>query len=86
MRWQHPVEGLLAPDMFINIIEQSDIVHEFTRYVFKQAIALCKSWLQQNITLSVAVNISPFNLMDPDETYFAYSFPYTFSRLVKFIK
>ena len=66
VRWQHPVEGLLAPDMFINVIEQSDIVHEFTRYVFKQAIAQCKSWLQQNITLSVAVNISPYNLMDPE--------------------
>lgn len=66
VRWQHPVEGLLAPDMFINIIEQSDIVHEFTRYVFKQAIAQCKSWMKLNITVSVAVNISPYNLMDPE--------------------
>ncbi|MDX2367100.1 MAG: bifunctional diguanylate cyclase/phosphodiesterase [Colwellia sp.] len=65
VRWQHPVEGLLAPGMFINIIEQSEIVHEFTRYVFKQAIAQCKSWMQQDIKLSVAVNISPYNLMDP---------------------
>lgn len=66
VRWQHSVEGLLAPDMFINIIEQSDIVHEFTRYVFKQAIAQCKSWMKQGIRLSVAVNISPYNLMDPE--------------------
>lgn len=66
VRWQHPVEGLLAPDMFINIIEQSDIVHEFTRYVFKEAISQCKVWMQQNITLTVAVNISPYNLMNPD--------------------
>lgn len=70
VRWQHPVEGLLAPDMFINIIEQSDIVHEFTRYIFKQAIAQCKRWMQQNIRLSVAVNISPYNLMDPELTSF----------------
>ena len=65
VRWQHLEEGLLAPDMFINIIEQSAIVHEFTRYIFKQAIAQCKSWMQQDIRLSVAVNISPYNLMDP---------------------
>lgn len=66
VRWQHPTEGLLAPGMFINLIEQSDFVHEFTRYVFKKAIKQCKEWLDQNITLSVAVNISPYNLMDPD--------------------
>lgn len=66
VRWQHPIEGLLAPSMFINIIEQSDIVHEFTRYLFKQAITQCKSWMEQGIRLSVAVNISPYNLMDPE--------------------
>ena len=66
VRWQHPEEGLLAPDMFINIIEQSAIVHEFTRCIFKQAIAQCKSWMQQDLRLSVAVNISPYNLMDPE--------------------
>ncbi len=64
VRWEHPVEGLLSPDVFINIIEQSDFVHAFTRYVFKQAILQCKYWLNKNITLSVAVNISPYNLLD----------------------
>lgn len=64
VRWQHPIEGLLAPGVFINIIEQSDFVHAFTRYVFKQAILQCKRWLEQGITLSVAVNISPYNLLD----------------------
>lgn len=63
-RWQHPIEGLLPPSVFINVIEQSDFVHAFTRYVFKQAIMQCKSWIKQNILLSVAVNISPYNLLD----------------------
>ena len=27
-----------------------------------------------------------FNYMDPDETYFAYSYPYTFTRLSRFMK
>ena len=64
VRWKHPVEGLLGPGSFIDIIEQSDFVHAFTRYVFKQAISQCKRWLDQNLYLSVAVNISPYNLLD----------------------
>jgi len=64
VRWQHPIEGLLGPGVFIDIIEQSDFVHAFTRYVFKQAILQCKRWLEQNLYLSVAVNISPYNLLD----------------------
>lgn len=66
VRWQHPTEGLLAPGMFINLIEQSDFVHQFTRYVFAKAISQCREWLDNKVSLSVAVNISPYNLMDPE--------------------
>ncbi|WP_077340103.1 putative bifunctional diguanylate cyclase/phosphodiesterase [Pseudocolwellia agarivorans] len=64
IRWQHPIEGLLTPNFFISLIEQSDFVHAFTRYVFKQAIAQCKNWCDSGYELSVAVNISPYNLLD----------------------
>jgi diguanylate cyclase (GGDEF)-like protein len=66
VRWLHPVEGVLGPNMFIDIIEQSMFVHEFTRYVLLHAIIQCRTWLDNGIELSVAVNISPYNLMDPD--------------------
>ncbi|WP_197517655.1 putative bifunctional diguanylate cyclase/phosphodiesterase [Colwellia sp. PAMC 20917] len=66
VRWLHPLEGLLGPNMFIDIIEQSMFVHEFTRYVLMQAIIQCRTWLDNGIELSIAVNISPYNLMDPD--------------------
>lgn len=66
VRWSHPVEGLLGPNMFIDIIEQSMFVHEFTRYVLLHAIIQCRAWLDNGIELSIAVNISPYNLMDPD--------------------
>jgi diguanylate cyclase (GGDEF)-like protein len=65
VRWAHPKEGLLMPDMFIDIIEQSVFVHDFTRYVLLQAITQCRIWLDNDIELSIAVNISPYNLMDP---------------------
>ncbi len=60
-RWQHPQKGLLYPDSFIDIAEQSqDIVH-----IGKQILyAVCKDikkWLDSGINLDgfrVAVNIS----------------------------
>jgi diguanylate cyclase (GGDEF)-like protein len=66
VRWLHPKEGMLMPNMFIDIIEQSMFVHEFTQYVLLQAIIQCREWLNNGIELSIAVNISPYNLMDPE--------------------
>lgn len=66
VRWQHPKKGILAPNMFIDIVEQSMFVHEFTRYILLKAIIQCREWLDNGIELSIAVNISPYNLMDPE--------------------
>lgn len=66
VRWEHPEEGMLAPGVFIDIIEQSTVIHEFTRYVLKQAIMQCRLWLNQGIRISVAVNLSPYNLRDEE--------------------
>jgi diguanylate cyclase (GGDEF)-like protein len=66
VRWLHPKEGMLMPNMFMDIIEQSMFVHEFTQYVLLQAIIQCREWLSNGIELSIAVNISPYNLMDPE--------------------
>lgn len=66
VRWLHPKEGILMPNMFIDIIEQSMFVHEFTRYILLRAIIQCREWLDNGIELSIAVNISPYNLMDPE--------------------
>ncbi|GAC17487.1 putative bifunctional diguanylate cyclase/phosphodiesterase [Paraglaciecola arctica] len=66
VRWEHPEKGLLAPGVFIDIIEQSTVIHEFTRYVLKQAIIQCRLWLNQGVRISVAVNLSPYNLRDDE--------------------
>src|SRR5271154_2010531 len=39
IRWQHPREGLLAPDRFIPLAEANDLIDDITWYVFKRAIA-----------------------------------------------
>lgn len=69
-RWQHPIEKLLAPDMFIDIIGQSSVVHQFTRYIIHSAIIQCHKWLECGIRINVAINISPYNIMDPELAIF----------------
>lgn len=64
VRWQHPEEGLLFPALFIDLIEQSGIVHAFTRYTVEQAIAQIKTWHEQGFSLPVSVNLSAYNLVD----------------------
>ncbi|WP_417553407.1 putative bifunctional diguanylate cyclase/phosphodiesterase [Marinomonas fungiae] len=65
-RWQHPVDGMLPPLLFIPLIEQSGKVREFGRYVIRHAIKQLSIWKTQGIMVPVAVNLSPYNLLDPD--------------------
>jgi EAL domain-containing protein (putative c-di-GMP-specific phosphodiesterase class I) len=64
VRWQHPTEGLLAPALFIELIEQCGIIHGFTRFVIEEALKQISCWLERGISLCVSVNLSPYNLAD----------------------
>jgi diguanylate cyclase (GGDEF)-like protein len=64
VRWQHPEHGLVPPDDFVPIAEQSDMVADFTFYVIDKALAQCRCWIDQGKHLSVAVNLSANTLRD----------------------
>ncbi|HFB64809.1 MAG TPA: bifunctional diguanylate cyclase/phosphodiesterase [Aeromonadales bacterium] len=64
VRWQHPEQGLLYPDRFIAIAERSHLINKLGYWVIKNAIATCCSWMEININLPVAVNISVRELMN----------------------
>ncbi|WP_353666305.1 EAL domain-containing protein [Marinomonas sp. THO17] len=64
-RWHHPLHGVLYPYHFIELIEQSGRIQEFGRYIIKQAIEQLAIWQKQGIELPIAINISPFSLLDP---------------------
>lgn len=58
VRWEHPERGLLRPDSFIPLAEESDRIASLTTYVLRQTIDdLCR-WHDNGITLVAAVNIS----------------------------
>jgi diguanylate cyclase (GGDEF)-like protein len=66
IRWKHPRRGELLPEEFIAVLENSDLVGTFTRYVVDQALGLAAEWAAHNLPLPVSVNLSPRSLLDAD--------------------
>jgi diguanylate cyclase (GGDEF)-like protein len=64
VRWKHPRGGLLAPDEFIPLLEQSSLLRRFTLYIVEMALRDCSTWRAAGLDLSVAVNLSMRNLLD----------------------
>lgn len=76
-RWEHPVDGLLSPADFIDLIEQSGAIHSFSRLVISEAIRQAKVWLSAGTPIPVSINLSVYNLADPElVTYFKKQFAY----------
>ena len=64
VRWQHPTLGLVQPDAFIALAEQTELMTPFTTYVMRRALRQCASWHALGLRVSVAVNGSARNLHD----------------------
>jgi diguanylate cyclase len=64
VRWQHPVRGLIPPDDFIPLAQQTTLVTPLTMWVLDEALRQCRAWEDDGLVLSVAVNLSPRNLSD----------------------
>jgi len=66
VRWQHPSLGMIPPDNFIHIAEQTGQIKALTRWVFTTALAQYNTWQTLGIDLNIAVNISAENLKECD--------------------
>jgi diguanylate cyclase (GGDEF)-like protein len=64
VRWQHPVEGVLAPDQFIPLAESSGFIHELTSHVLNLSLDQAKTWIDRGSPLSMSVNLSARCLLD----------------------
>jgi diguanylate cyclase len=62
VRWQHPTQGLLAPDSFIPLVEQTDLIDELTYWVVKRALIDLPRMEGIQSALQMSVNISARNL------------------------
>jgi diguanylate cyclase (GGDEF)-like protein/PAS domain S-box-containing protein len=64
VRWNHPREGLMPPDRFIPMAEETGIIHPLTAWVIDSALEqLCK-WMSDGLDVSVSLNVSPRNIED----------------------
>ena len=66
VRWEHPTRGLVSPDEFIPIAEQSGLIGDLTRFVLREAIEASARWRRRGYDLSCSVNISARTLHDLD--------------------
>ena len=65
VRWQHPRHGLLGPDVFVPAAEQAGLIGPLMQHVLDCALLQCACWLRDGLDLTVAVNLSVRNLLDP---------------------
>lgn len=59
IRWNHPEDGLLTPWAFIEIAEETGLIHEISKWVIAQGCRQLKQWQDEGHDLTLALNISP---------------------------
>ncbi len=60
LRWLHPQRGMVRPDVFIPLAEETGAIHQIGDWVFYQSAAVAKQW--QNLCAGkrqISVNVSP---------------------------
>ena len=64
VRWVHPKHGTIFPDQFIPRAEQSSLINDLSKWVINTAMQQLAQWQKLGMDLSVAINLSPKNLLD----------------------
>ncbi len=63
IRWNDPRTGLVAPDRFIPLLEETGLILEVGRWVLRKALKDCMRWHTEGFrTIRVAVNVSALQL------------------------
>jgi EAL domain-containing protein (putative c-di-GMP-specific phosphodiesterase class I) len=63
-RWQHPELGLVGPVEFVPIAEQTGLIGPLTSHVLDEALRQVRTWGDEGLDLSVAVNLSARSFLD----------------------
>jgi diguanylate cyclase (GGDEF)-like protein/PAS domain S-box-containing protein len=73
LRWRHPELGLIPPNQFIEIAENSGLIVPIGEWVLRTACSQARKWQQEGLpALTIAVNVSAVQFRQED-----------FSRLIK---
>ncbi len=58
IRWQHPTRGLIPPDQFIPVLEQSGLIQEVGLWVLESACEQLSRWQDAQLDLNLSLNVS----------------------------
>ena len=65
-RWQKEPYGFVPPNEFIPLLEESGMISPVGRWIFRQACAKCAQWSALAPALTMSINLSYLQLMEPD--------------------
>ncbi|TIL43993.1 MAG: EAL domain-containing protein [Mesorhizobium sp.] len=66
-RWRHPEKGILAPDVFLRIAEELNVVSIIDRNILEQSLLDLEGWSAANLHIPrVSVNVSARRLQDEE--------------------
>jgi diguanylate cyclase (GGDEF)-like protein len=58
VRWQHPERGLLPPDSFLSVAEETGQVIPITRWLLRETTQRAAAWAAEGLPLKMSVNVS----------------------------
>ena len=63
LRWEHPMRGLVPPDTFIPIAEETGLIVPIGEWVIRTALAEAATWPSKEV---IAINLSPVQFSSPN--------------------
>ncbi|MBI6851863.1 EAL domain-containing protein [Pseudomonas lijiangensis] len=67
LRWNHPEKGMIRPDQFISVAEETGLIIPIGKWVARQSCRMSKALTEAGFgNLQVAINVSPKQFSDPD--------------------
>jgi diguanylate cyclase (GGDEF)-like protein/PAS domain S-box-containing protein len=65
VRWRHPEHGVLGPDEFLRLADQTSVGDDLTDWVIGEACRQARDWRRDDLSPLIAINISPRQLLSP---------------------
>ena len=69
VRWEHPQRGLLLPEAFLSVAEETGLIVRIGQWVLREAVKQARIWQERypgTPPLTVSVNLSPSQFFHPN--------------------